>query len=154
MIEATAEHEFILSDADFPADFVDMAHPFDDQDLDTAPEPEFFEHTNGDNHSLFARVAFRLTDDNYRMVSFVIDTGAPAHLYLSPKTSNALQPILQTDMEGRTTIKIMGQECKIQETPSSHQPANIMGLKMIKMLGGILFLEDGTFRFLKSFRQF
>ena len=71
-------------------------------------------------------------------MSFLLDTGAPKHLYLCDEAMNALEAAGLTAEDEDTDIrytKLFGRNCVIELTPAIHQPADIIGLKVLKRLG-------------------
>lgn len=128
----------MLQEADFPDYFVDMAHPDDAKEVETAPGTQYIEHRGAfGHHRLLARIWFNTKDDKYVSLTFVVDTGAPYHFYLSKKSVKILQKCgrLLEDDAGREYMNILGKIAVVHPTPPSHEPGNIIGLKMIKILG-------------------
>ncbi len=86
-------------------------------------------------------------------VTFVANTGAPTSLYLNAKLKEflAVQGRLLLDETGENNYVETpdGKKCAVLDTPLCHQPANIMGLALLKKLGFALLEDDalaGTFR--------
>lgn len=139
-----SETELLLQEADFPDYFINMAHPDDLKPLDTPLEPEFIEHDGiFGHHRLLFRVSFKMNDGTFVPFTFVIDTGAPFHFYLEESTSKTLHRggrILSADVSDY--MDVVGTKAAVHETPSTYPPANIIGLKMLRILG-FTYDKDG-----------
>ena len=104
-----AQEALFLFDRDFPAEYVDMAHP---QDYKAVQEftPQFIRHDHyGFHKKLIARIAFKASDGTALPTSFVCDTGAPGCVYLSPKAYDALKGkglLLVDEITGGPYVKI------------------------------------------------
>lgn len=87
--------------------------------------------------ALLARIWFGTKDDKYVSLTFVVDTGAPYHFYLSKKAVKTLQKCgrLLEDDAGREYMNILGKIAVVHPSPPSQEPGNMIGLKMIKILG-------------------
>lgn len=143
----------MLQEADFPEGYVDMAHPDDFKATDTPLRPQLIEHQGLlGHHRLLLRVSFKLNNEKFAPFTFVLDTGAPFHLYLSQKSIQVLQRGGRwKEADPVDYLEILGTKAVVHETPPTHAPANIMGLKMLKFLR--LRLDD-SFSFTKSFEYF
>jgi hypothetical protein len=151
--------DILLHDEDFPSCYRDMAHP-NDYKVTTDVVREFIYHHKRNRHDrLIVRACWKVGDKKYVPMSFVCDTGAPSHLYLSPTAIEILENhrlIRQGELE-IPYIELMirpGQSFKaaFEETPSIHKNANIIGLKALKRLE--LHLSNESFFFNKSFEHF
>lgn len=148
----------LLHDEDFPNEYVHMAHPDDYKEV---PEfaPQFTYHTRYGRHDrLIARVAWKLKNSVVPM-SFVCDTGAPSHVYLSKEAMNVLDRtgrLLKDDRDTPYVEMHIGGGKKfpatVEETPSVHKRANILGLKSLRRL--CLSLKGETFHFNDEFVYF
>ena len=158
MIEAdvTIIEELLLHDEDFPNNYINMAHPDDYKETNNF-EPQYINHSyHGRHNRLIARVAWKMSNGIFVPMSFVCDTGAPSHLYLSTQAYNILEKYNRVliDDRGNQYVKIHLNETKtfnanIEETPHIHRNANIIGLKALKRLH--LALKDDTFSFNNEF---
>ena len=134
--QARAPSARVLHDEDFPNEYVHMAHPDDYKEVQ-----EFTYHTRYGRHDrLIARVAWKLTESVVPM-SFVCDTGAPYHVYLSKEVMDVLDKAGRLPEDDRDTpyveMHIRGEEnfpATVEETPSVHKHANILDLKSLKRL--------------------
>ena len=161
MIEENAitKEELLLHDEDFPDNYVHMAHPDDYKEV-SGFEPQFIMHSHFGHHNrLIVRAAWKVSDTTFIPMSFVCDTGAPSHMYLSSKALYTLQKknLLLTDEKDIQFVKIrMNKEDKfpavIEETPYIHKDANILGLKCLKKLN--MHLKDDGFSFNEDFVYF
>jgi predicted aspartyl protease len=157
MVEAGAEAtaEMMLQEADFPPNFVHMAHPGDRIQSNTPIETEYIEHQGSfGHHRLIVRVSFRLQSGQYVPLSFVVDTGAPFHFYLADEAVSILKQgnRLVQDEVGTDYMNVLGRKVLVHETPTTHKPANIIGLKMLKIVG--LQYHGDSFFFVEQFTHF
>ena len=158
MIEesATTIEELLLHDEDFPEEYVHMAHPGDYKAVKEF-KPQFIMHSQFGRHSrLIARIAWKTGNGTMVPMSFICNTGAPSHIYLSKdalRTLNNAGLLLMDDTE-MPYVKIHTNRdsvfsALIEETPEVHKSANTLGLKSLKRLQ--LHLTDGGFSFNKDF---
>lgn len=85
MIEesATTIEELLLHDEDFPEEYVHMAHPGDYKVVEEF-KPHFIMHSHFGRHNRHnARVAWKTGNGTMVPMSFICNTGAPSHIYLS-----------------------------------------------------------------------
>ena len=134
---------------DNPSDYIKCSTPI---------TPEFiFHHVRGKNNRLWMRASWKLADDEFVPMSFLLDTGAPKHFYLSERAMRTLEDAGLAIEDTDTDIQFVyafGRKCPVELTPSAHAPANILGLKMLKRLGLQLFDEEPHFSFNKQFHFF
>ena len=159
MSDPCASPTVLLHDEDFPANYVHHQHPDDFKPL-TEPLPvSVFYHENGKNRRLHMRVSFRVSDTLFLPMSFVLDTGAAMHFYLSRAARTLLKRcdlvvMDESDVE-RLTIHYKlkdGTTCRfgapIEVISDNNDPANIIGLSTLMRLGlqlsqnGISFEND------------
>ena len=158
MIESDTRsiEELLLHDEDFPTGYVNMVHP-DDYKVTSRYVSEFIVHSRFGRHNrLIARVSWKILNNTYMPLSFVCDTGAPSHFYLSVSTLNELSKYnaLKTDERGTMYVKVFKNHtdtflANIEETPHIHKNANIIGLKALQKLE--LHLSDQGFSFNSDF---
>jgi len=114
-----------------------MANPGDFKATDDPLQPEWIEHKGlFGHHRLLLRVSFWMNDGMFVPLTFVLDTAAPGHFYLGRPAVRALQTggrLQASDMGA--VLEFAGTRALVQQTPSSHAPANILGLKMLKIIG-------------------
>ena len=154
--DTTVVEELLLHDEDFPSNYHNMAHPDDYKPINTF-DPQFVYHSyHGRHDRLIARVAWKVSDALFVPMSFVCDTGAPSHLYLSKEAYRVLEEYkrLLTDDRGNQYVKIHLDEtttfnANVEETPHMHKNANIIGLKALIQLH--LILKDKSFSFNSNF---
>lgn len=87
MIESSTlvPEDILLQDEDFPESYINMQHPSDYIQVSAAFK-DFICHSRlGRHNRLIVRLCWKLSDSAYLPISFVCDTGAPSHLYLSNK---------------------------------------------------------------------
>ena len=154
MIEqsTTAIEELLLHDKDFPEEFVHMAHPGDYKEVQEF-KPQFIVHSHfGLRKRLIARVAWKTENRTMVPMSFVCNTGAPSHIYLSKDALRTLESkgLLRMDEEDTPYVEIhINRESMfsavVEETPEVYKSANILGLKSLRRLH--LHLTDDGFSF-------
>lgn len=137
------------SEMDFPRHFQDMAHP-DDFKITNAPiQPEFIMHIRRGHTKMICRFSWKLADNKYCATSFVVATCVPKHFYLSVKTIDMLDEnnrIVEDDI-GYCHIQLSDKKVRLGE---SNQPANIIGLDMVRQLGAIEFPDEHSWRFART----
>ena len=153
---ATVIEELYLHDEDFPEDYVHMAHLGDYKEVQEF-KSQFIVHSYFGRHNrLIARVPWRTKNVTMVPMSFVCDTGAPSHIYLSNEALRTLdnKGLLLRDDKDTPYVRIHTSKdsafpAAIEETPQAHKSANILGLKSLKRLH--LHLVDDGFSFNKEF---
>jgi hypothetical protein len=154
--ENTIIKELLLHDEDFPDNYIHMAHPEDYKEVSNFV-PQFIMHSHFGRHNrLIVRAAWKAQDDTLIPMSFVCDTGAPSHIYLSNKALFKLhsKSLLLRDERDTSYANIHIDNTKtfpatIEETPHAHKDANILGLKCLKKLN--MHLKDDSFSFNDNF---
>lgn len=121
------ENDLLLCEADFPANYVHMAHP-DDYKLVDAPLPiTCLLHQMIGHWRLILRVSFRLKNGNYLPMSFVCNTGAPYDFYFSEEAMEKLMTggRLKEDEIGNAYLdNVVGRKAAVRQTYYTHKPAN------------------------------
>jgi hypothetical protein len=145
--DAKVKGELMLSDHDFPANYVNMAHP-EDLHVQDAPTPrELFYHERQYHFRVLLRVSIKLFNGKFTTASFVCDTGAPMGLYLGEATLDFLKSHgVVKDGETGLIIKIFGRNYAVEETPPGHNPANIIGLTLLRRLKLQIDLDNPTMK--------
>ena len=159
MMDSNVIEELLLHDEDFPKNYVNMRHP-EDYIIFAEFKPQFICHSYFGRHNrLIARVAWKVSDNVMIPMSFVCDTGAPSHLYLSTEAMEVLNnaKLLLTDDKGTPYMKMHKNASEtfpatVEETPYVHKHANILGLKALKQLS--LHLSGEAFNFNSEFAYF
>ena len=148
MVVSPDEQHLLICSQDFPVHYSDeeYCHPDDYKPSPRIIPREFiFNHRQGKFNRLILRICFEgdSASTTFIPMSFILDTGAPRHLYLCQKAiaslSDANRLFVDEDMDMMWT-PIYGRKVPIDNTPSSHDPANIMGLRFLMRLG--LTLND------------
>ena len=146
-MQVDTSDELLLSAADFPSGWTLMAHP---EDYVEAPQPvalSIFYHIKPHHNRTLLRVSFKVGEGRYLPMSFVVDTGAPSGLYLSTAARAKLEACsrLIVDDADNEFIDIHGLgKVSIQDTSAPHQPANIIGLPLIRKLGIHFSMDNPT----------
>lgn len=143
--------QIVLCDEDFPLGYQNGKHPDDYVETDQPIAPQFiFHHVLGKFNRLWWRVSVQLKNGKYASMSFLMDTGAPKHLYLCDealqvfKSNDRLR--VEEDMDVAYTY-LFGRKCSLEPTPGVHKEANIVGLKLLKRFGLELFADEPHFHF-------
>jgi hypothetical protein len=93
------------------------------------------------NPKLLLRVSWRIQENEFMPMSFILDTNAPK-IYLNSATFKVFleRNIIQIDPDmGVMYLKLFGHNYLVEETPIGHAPANKLGLKILCQLGLQLF---------------
>ena len=148
---ATVPEDLLLVAEDFPLDFKQGRHP-DDYTTTVAPmeRKHIFHHIRGRHNRLWTRMSWKLIDGAFMPISFLLDTGAPKHMYLSKEALDVLERhgmvYVDEDMDLQY-VKMFGRRIPVDPTPEMHQPANLIGLKLLKRFGLRLFDDEPHFDF-------
>ena len=152
--EVEVAEQMLLCAEDFPPNYINFAHP---QDYHVSSQPidpqHIFSHRHGNRNRLLWRVSWDIGDDKFLPMTFVLDTGAPKHLYLSQTALNKLEEVrvLMTDEDTDALwVQLFGRKCGVERTPHEHDPANIIGLRMLMRLGLQLCDSPSFFNFLSA----
>jgi hypothetical protein len=149
--------DILLCDQDFPANYINMHHK-DDYKIHNKPIKNFFIHKSPANthYRLIARISWKINSNTYIPMSFICDTGAPKHLYLSNDAITCLtdNSLIKIDDLGDPILKLHSSKetsflSRFEETPKIHQNANIIGLRVLIKLG--LCLKTDIFSFNENF---
>ena len=81
MIDDSGPYGEVLTDEDFPASFIHMAHPNDNVAIAASLPIEFIFNDVPHHKRILVRMSFQIRD-GYYPVTFVADTGAPSSFYL------------------------------------------------------------------------
>lgn len=153
--DSSVADELLLTDKDFPANYIDKHHP-DDYNFTAEPiEKEHIFHEYQGRHPRFLlRCSVKLAEDVFCSMTFVLDTGAPK-IYVSTPAKVALKQnkiLLMDDDLGVVYLVLMGRKYRVADTPAGHAPANIIGLKTLCRWGLEVFDEPCFgFRFKNDF---
>ena len=142
-----ADADLLLQEYDFPENYVNMAHPDDGTVSSTPITPEFIRHSRRGRFRMLVRISLRLGDDRFVPYTFVCDTGAPIHIYLSEPAMSVLEAAgrIETDDLGSLFITTAGRKSAVRITPHTHQPGNILGMLMLERFGLQMHEESFTF---------
>ncbi|KAJ6525750.1 hypothetical protein B0H19DRAFT_590773 [Mycena capillaripes] len=120
-------------------------HPDDYKMLPAHLKPEFFFNPRPEQFPLFHRISFKIGDDKFLPMSFVVHSGAPASLYLSDKAFCLLQKHKRIETGFRMRFQ-NGLTVGMTDTPRDRQPFNIIGMGLIAEFG----LQAGPTAFWKN----
>lgn len=150
MVDAD-EGDLLLSDDDFPENFIHMVHPDDGKITQQPIQREFIRHQRLGHHRLIFRTSIKLAEREFMSFSFVLDTAAPASIYFSPGASlNSLNGKRVVEEGDVVYMEIGGKKAAVKETPHTHRPANIIGLPLLERFGLTLH-PDKSFTFSNDF---
>lgn len=147
--------ELLLTDKDFPTNFINKQHP-DDYKITNKPiekELIFHEHLVSPLPRLLLRCSIKLTEGAFCAMTFVLDTNAPK-IYVSAPAKHVFMQnkILLTDDDlGLDLLMLLGRKYRVEDTPEGHAPANIIGLKTLCRWGLVLSDEPFGFHFKNDF---
>ena len=143
----SGQADLLLHANGFPENYVNMAHPNDGKIVSTPITPELIRNTRRGCYRMLVRISLRLGDNRFVSYTFVCDTGAPIHFYLSDQALTVLQAAgrIETTEFGSEFITIAGKKAAVRLTPQTHQPGNLMGMLMLERMG--LQMDEGSFTF-------
>lgn len=127
--ETLVRDELLLTSADYPSNYVDLAHP-EDYKLTLNPVYELTFHIKSHHNRLLLRASWKV-NEGFVPMTFVIDTGAPMYFYLSKRAQQAIASRIQVDELQSRFVEIDGKKALIQDAPQNHDNSNIIGLLMI-----------------------
>ncbi len=135
-VRLTVHGEVLLTSLDFPDYFVDMAHPDDYVVSERRMEPYLIENTVPHHHRLLLRVSLEARPGTFAVMTFVLHTGASSAVYFGRRAMQLMHEVgrLREDDLGVVYLDTPLGRCAVLETPATHQPANILGLDMLKKL--------------------
>lgn len=138
MLMITAEDEAIgtmmLHPLDFPNYYTNFIHPTDYVNV-TEPFIEHIFHQKKCHNRLLLRICTKIDTHTYLPLTFVIDTGAPAYIFLCPRAKIALESIIKLDDVQNEFLLINGKKLPINETPSNHDNINVIGVMALSKFG-------------------
>ena len=141
--------DFLLNELDFPRDYKEMKHPDDYKIVDSFPA-NFKIYSNLGKHTrLLARVAWKTNNEKFIPMTFVCNTGAPGSFYLSVEARDILRSkgILKNTDLGSEYVEIKRNDIesfkvRVENTPHAFRNANVIGLKLLMVLG-LRVTEEG-----------
>ncbi|KXZ52506.1 hypothetical protein GPECTOR_9g550 [Gonium pectorale] len=141
----------VLCAQDFPDGYSEGRHPDDYVKMNTAIQPQFILHNQRGRFSrLWWRVSWKLQDGTFVPMSFLLDTSAPKHIYLSEDALNLLEAdkqVVHNDDMGAQHVTLFTKKCAVEAMPHTQNPANILGLKMLRRFGLELYNDEPGFQF-------
>lgn len=147
------QEELLLHPEDFPEGYVNFAHRDDYVVCQNPMQPNnMYHHRRGQHRKLLLRISWQLDGTSFSSMTFVLDTGAPRHLYLGSHTLSLLESrgLIHEDTDtGADCVVLFGSKCPVVETPPGHAPANVIGLPLL--MRWCLHLDQDSFSFSPSF---
>ncbi|CAB9525589.1 expressed unknown protein [Seminavis robusta] len=150
-----SQGDLVLQDADFPDGYVHMAHPDDYKPIESPLPKTCLLHQKIGHWRLILRISFLLANGKYLPISFICDTGVPYDFYFSELAVEKLTAggrVKEDDIGNAYLDNIVGRKAAVRETPYTHKPGNILGLRMMLKLG--CKLTESGFEFTESFEYF
>jgi len=150
-----ALNDFLITDDDFPPNYVNKQHP-EDYKTTCSPIPKecIFHNTKFGHSRLIMRCSVKLAAGVFCSISFVLNTGV-TKVHLGPLAKSQLLQYgiyCQDDDLGVNYITLMGRKYLAEDTPAAYAPANIIGLRALCMWGLELNHEPVMgFRFRENF---
>jgi len=131
--ENEEDYVLTLKDKDFPSNFINFIHP-EDYKIFHQPFNEIIYHRKKFHNRLFLRICFKLDNQTFTPITFILDTGSPMYFYLCPKAKEFLNDIIRKD-EFDTEYIVLPDSKKftVDDTPHVHENVNIIDY---------LFLEE------------
>jgi hypothetical protein len=141
------DSDLLLREYDFPENYVDMAHPNDGKITSTPITPELIRLSRRGHFRMIVRISFQLGDNRFVAYTFVCDTAARIHFYLTEQALAVLDAAgrIETSEFGSYLLTVSGRKAAVRVTPHTHQPGNLMGMLMLERLG--LQMDEGSFTF-------
>eukprot|EP01031_Cornospumella_fuschlensis_P028011 gene28011-33825_t len=93
-----------------------------------------------------------LDGNSFSSMTFVLDNGAPKHLYLGSHAMSLFEShgLIHEDADsGIDFVVLFGSKCPVVETPPGHAPANVIGLPLLMRWS--LHLDQDSFSFSLNF---
>jgi hypothetical protein len=143
----------MLTNMDFPNNFVDMKYPDDYIPVADPTLQECTVHSCDTYLRLIMRISWKI-DGGFLPMSFILDTGAMSDVFLSKEGLAAFEKyklVRRDGLDNRFAPLRFGKKndqqmkCLIQTTPENFEPANLIGLKLLLRLG--LHLNKSSFEF-------
>jgi hypothetical protein len=147
--------DLLLQESDFPDNYIHMAHPDDYKPIIDPLPISCMLHQKIGHWLLIFRVSFKLLNGKYLPISFVCDTCAPYDFYFSDLAMENLTSggrLKEDEIGNADHDNIVGRKAAVRESPYTHKPANILGLRMMLKLG--CRLTETGFDFSETFESF
>lgn len=139
------EYVLMLKQSDFPPNYVNFMHP-SDYNIFQTPFTELFFHRKKYHNRIFLRICFKLDNEIYIPLTFIIDTGCPMYLYLCPKAKEFLSTVIKKDeFDIEYIVLPNSKKFLVDETPHIHHNVNIIGLMAINYFG--FYISNDQFAF-------
>jgi hypothetical protein len=143
--------EVLIQSEDFPTNYVNMSHPDDYKRFDNIIQVSSIYNHGGSRHNrVISRLSWKI-GNKYVPMSFICDTGATKHIYLSKLAYSIISTanrIIEDPDLGTKYVTINGRKAAVLPTPDNYEPANLLGLPMLIRLG--LSLSEQAVKFLDA----
>lgn len=130
--------EVLIQSEDFPTSYVNMFHTDDYKSLDNVVQVSCIYNHGGSRHNrIISRLSWKV-GNKYVPMSFICDTGATRHIYLSKLAYSMLSSanrIIEDPDLGTKYVTINGRKAAVLPTPDNYEPANLMGLPILIRFG-------------------
>lgn len=130
--------EILIQSEDFPMSYVNMSHPDDYKRLENVVQVSCIYNHGGSRHNrIISRLSWKV-GNKYLPMSFICDTGATRHIYLSKlaySMLNTANRIIEDPDLGAKYVTINGRKAAVLPTPDNYEPANLMGLPILIRFG-------------------
>ncbi len=132
--------DVLIGKQDFPDEYgKTLSHPDDYIRVEECMTPTIIYNDGEDkNERIIARFSWKSDDGKtYIPMSFICDTGATRHIFLSDAAFALLRVIrsIKKDELGTRYVVINGRKTALLPTPDSFQPANLIGLPLLSRFG-------------------
>lgn len=138
------DESIMLQEADFPDYYINKNHPDDFKPMHV-PICELIYHRLQNHNRLILRISVKISDGMFIPLTFICDTGAPTHIYISDLTRRLINSRIEDDDLGNQLITVNGKRMIVNKSPELHRDTNIIGLLALTRFQ--MFFKDEGFGF-------
>lgn len=138
------ESVLMLKSSDFPNYYVDFLHP-NDYNIVNIPFIEKIFHKKRFHNRLLIRMCFKIDNNSFLPLTFIIDTGCPMYFYLCQKAKDNIKNIIKKDEFETEYVTINGNKNFTVDGTSGN--VNIIGLMALNYFG--MLIENNEFEFIR-----
>ena len=137
------DETILLHECDFPDYFENNQHP-DDFKPRSSPITEYIFHRLTDHNRIYLRICVKITETMFIPLTFICDTCAPSHIYISALTRRLISSRINTDPDtGINFLNINSRNFVVKPSPGHHPEINMIGLLALEKFG--LCFREGKF---------
>lgn len=139
--------DLLLTDFDYPDNYVNNAHPDDYIITDRPVKSTYLYHNKPHYNRLLHRISFKISDNEYSSISFICDTGCPHFMLLTKQAKHLLKSRILIDSEMQNEyIIINNRKVPIVDSLHQHGNSNVIGLPLLSRLG--IMLTENSFSYI------